>query len=110
MKVVGAMPRMKPQVDCITTHQTVRLPGLIDVHVHAREPGGEHKETFETCSRAALAGGVTTILCMPNTNPPITSLKHFKLAQKVHPALYTEVHVLRNVLHGCIVSYNVATI
>lgn len=83
LKKVGGMPPLKPHVDCITTHQTVRLPGLIDVHVHAREPGGEHKETFTTCTRAALAGGVTTVLCMPNTNPAITSLKHFKLASKV---------------------------
>jgi len=48
------------------------LPGLIDVHVHLREPGGEHKENFYTGTCAALAGGVTTVLAMPNTNPPIT--------------------------------------
>eukprot|EP00117_Sycon_ciliatum_P043686 scpid5446/ scgid31602/ CAD protein; Glutamine-dependent carbamoyl-phosphate synthase; Aspartate carbamoyltransferase; Dihydroorotase len=83
LKRVGGVPLMKPHVDCITTHHTVRLPGLIDVHVHAREPGGEHKETFESCSRAALAGGVTTMLCMPNTNPPLTNLKHFKMAHKL---------------------------
>ncbi|MBN1121963.1 MAG: dihydroorotase family protein [Anaerolineae bacterium] len=48
------------------------LPGLIDAHVHLREPGGEHKEDFHTGTCAALAGGVTTVLAMPNTNPPIT--------------------------------------
>ncbi len=48
------------------------LPGLIDVHVHLREPGGEHKEDFHSGTCAALAGGVTTVLAMPNTNPPIT--------------------------------------
>lgn len=47
------------------------VPGLIDVHVHLREPGFEHKETIETGSRAAARGGFTTICCMPNTNPPI---------------------------------------
>ncbi len=47
------------------------LPGLIDIHVHLREPGGEHKETIETGSRAAVKGGFTTIMCMPNTNPVI---------------------------------------
>jgi len=48
------------------------LPGLIDVHVHLREPGGEHKEDFTSGTRAALAGGVTTVLAMPNTDPPLT--------------------------------------
>lgn len=52
---------------------TVKLPGLIDVHVHLREPGGEHKETYATGTAAALAGGVTCVLDMPNTNPPTIS-------------------------------------
>ncbi len=47
----------------------VVVPGLIDMHVHLREPGFEHKEDIETGSRAAVAGGFTTIACMPNTNP-----------------------------------------
>jgi len=46
-------------------------PGLIDVHVHLREPGGEHKETIATGARAAVAGGFTSICAMPNTQPPI---------------------------------------
>jgi dihydroorotase-like cyclic amidohydrolase len=49
----------------------LRLPGLIDVHVHLREPGGEHKEDISTGSAAALAGGVTMVLDMPNTYPPL---------------------------------------
>ena len=44
-------------------------PGLIDMHVHLREPGFEHAETIETGGRAAAAGGFTTICCMPNTSP-----------------------------------------
>jgi dihydroorotase len=44
-------------------------PGFIDMHVHLREPGMEHAETIETGSRAAAAGGFTTICCMPNTKP-----------------------------------------
>ena len=47
----------------------VVAPGLIDMHVHLREPGAEHKETIETGARAAAAGGFTTILAMPNTDP-----------------------------------------
>ena len=49
----------------------LRLPGLIDVHVHLREPGGEHKENITSGTAAALAGGVTLVLDMPNTYPPI---------------------------------------
>jgi dihydroorotase len=46
-------------------------PGLIDMHVHLREPGREEDETIETGTAAALAGGFTSIACMPNTEPPI---------------------------------------
>ncbi len=45
------------------------LPGLIDMHVHLREPGFEYKEDIASGSRAAAAGGITTVVCMPNTNP-----------------------------------------
>ena len=57
-----------PAYDC-----TDRLiaPGWMDMHVHFREPGYEHKETIETGARAAAAGGFTTVACMPNTDPPI---------------------------------------
>ena len=61
----------------------MRLPGLIDVHVHLRQPGGEHKEDFNTGTAAALAGGVTMVLCMPNTKPAITDLVAFQLAHEV---------------------------
>jgi len=50
----------------------IRIPGLIDPHVHVREPGGTHKEDWSTGTSAALAGGFTTILAMPNTRPPVT--------------------------------------
>jgi len=46
------------------------VPGLIDLHVHLREPGQEYKETVETGARAAVAGGFTAVCAMPNTNPP----------------------------------------
>lgn len=49
--------------------------GLIDVHVHLREPGFEHKETIETGAKAAARGGFTTICCMPNTRPSIDSVE-----------------------------------
>jgi dihydroorotase len=47
----------------------VAAPGLVDIHVHFREPGQTHKETIETGSRAAAAGGFTSVVCMPNTSP-----------------------------------------
>ncbi len=50
----------------------LKLPGLIDPHVHVREPGATHKEDWHSVTGAALAGGVTLILAMPNTQPPIT--------------------------------------
>ncbi|PSQ80213.1 MAG: dihydroorotase, partial [Bacteroidetes bacterium QS_8_68_15] len=46
-------------------------PGWMDMHVHLREPGFEHKETIETGTRAAAAGGFTAVACMPNTDPPL---------------------------------------
>jgi carbamoyl-phosphate synthase/aspartate carbamoyltransferase/dihydroorotase len=50
----------------------MRIPGIIDPHVHMREPGGEHKEDWDSGTSAALAGGVTMVLAMPNTKPPVT--------------------------------------
>ena len=58
-----------------------RLPGLIDVHVHLRTPGGEHKEDYASGTAAALAGGVTCVLDMPNTNPPTTTVDLIKAKQ-----------------------------
>lgn len=62
----------------------IKLPGLADVHVHLREPGATHKEDFETGTRAAVAGGYTQILDMPNNNPPTTGPK--ALNQKINLA------------------------
>ncbi len=59
------------------------LPGLIDAHVHFREPGASQKEDWFTGSSAAAAGGVTTVLDMPNTNPPTTTLKLLKEKRKL---------------------------
>ena len=57
------------------------LPGLIDVHTHLRVPGGEHKEDFASGTAAALAGGVTMVLAMPNTNPPLTTPEALAVAR-----------------------------
>ena len=54
------------EIDCTGLYI---MPGMIDIHCHLREPGGEHKETIETGSKSAVKGGFTTICPMPNTNP-----------------------------------------
>jgi carbamoyl-phosphate synthase/aspartate carbamoyltransferase/dihydroorotase len=58
----------------------IRLPGLIDPHVHVREPGQTQKEDWDSATQAALAGGVTMILAMPNTKPPIFDAATLDLA------------------------------
>lgn len=58
----------------------IKLPGLIDVHVHLREPGAVHKEDYDSGTAAALAGGVTALLAMPNTQPPVTDHASLVLA------------------------------
>ncbi len=58
----------------------LQLPGLIDPHVHLREPGGTHKEDWDSGTAAALAGGFTTVLAMPNTRPPVTDEASLELA------------------------------
>src|SRR5258708_20749616 len=58
------------------------LPGLIDCHVHLREPGALHKEDFSTGTAAALAGGITTVLAMPNTSPPLVDSSSLTLAEE----------------------------
>lgn len=58
-----------PSAEKIDASDLVVCPGFIDMHVHLREPGYEHKETIASGSLAAAKGGFTTILCMPNTSP-----------------------------------------
>jgi dihydroorotase len=69
---VGAGLSTPPNARIVSADGLLVLPGLIDPHVHLREPGGEHKEDFLSGTRAALAGGFTTVLAMPNTSPPLT--------------------------------------
>ncbi len=62
----GAAKKRARQIDA---RGLIACPGLVDIHVHFREPGQTHKETIGTGSRAAAAGGFTTVVCMPNTSP-----------------------------------------
>ena len=65
------MLRPMARIGSSTRREKLFRPGLIDMHVHLREPGREEDETIATGTAAALAGGFTSIACMPNTEPPI---------------------------------------
>lgn len=68
-------------------------PGLVDVHVHLREPGFEHKETIQTGTLAAARGGVTTVCAMPNLNPvPDTVKTYAKVQDKIKSDAVVHVH------------------
>ena len=66
---VSQLSTLNIQPDEIDARNLIVCPGLIDMHVHLREPGFSHKETIESGARAAAAGGFSTVVCMPNTSP-----------------------------------------
>lgn len=71
-KILSVGPGLKAHADRIIDGSGLAaLPGLFDMHVHFRDPGQTHKEDLHTGCAAALAGGVTGVLCMPNTAPPM---------------------------------------
>ncbi|KAF0292102.1 CAD protein [Amphibalanus amphitrite] len=78
----GKAPVINTGIDCISSRRIVRLPGMIDVHVHLRDPGQTHKEDFASGSAAALAGGVTMVMAMPNTKPAIIDRDSFQMAKE----------------------------
>ncbi|SNB77717.1 dihydroorotase [Arboricoccus pini] len=70
---IGPLETMPPARERIDARGLHVLPGAIDVHVHFREPGFAHKETWTSATQAAAVGGVTTVFDMPNTRPPTAS-------------------------------------
>ena len=68
---VGASLSSDPSFEVLDLNHKIIAPGFIDMHVHLREPGFEHKETIKTGCASAAAGGFTAVCCMPNTNPTI---------------------------------------
>ncbi|MEM9015908.1 MAG: dihydroorotase [Verrucomicrobiota bacterium] len=73
IEAVGVDLKPSESVEEIDCAGCVLVPGMFDLHVHAREPGFEHKETIETCAEAAMSGGVTGVVLMPDTMPPVDS-------------------------------------
>src|SRR4051794_34687516 len=69
-RIAGVAPNLSaPQAEVFDAGGMIVAPGFVDIHVHLREPGFEHAETIESGSRAAAAGGFTSVCCMPNTKP-----------------------------------------
>ena len=78
-KIVKIAPRIDVEgVQVIDATGLVVAPGLVDIHVHFREPGQTHKEDIHTGALAAAAGGFTTVVMMANTNPTISDVETLK--------------------------------
>lgn len=81
---IAAITTKKPKADQeIDAKNNYVLPGIIDPHVHFRDPGLTHKEDFFTGSISAAAGGITTVLDMPNTNPPTITAELLKEKKQI---------------------------
>jgi dihydroorotase/allantoinase len=76
---VGRSDRLPDADRVLDAEGNVLVPGIVDCHIHNREPGLEYKEDWESATRAAAAGGVTTVVGMPNTDPVIDRPEHLEL-------------------------------
>ena len=76
------------------------VPGLMDMHVHLREPGREDKETIETGCAAAMAGGFTAVACMPNTTPAIDTQEVVRFIKKKAENLLVDVYPVAAITKG----------
>jgi dihydroorotase len=87
--------------DIVDARDCIVAPGFVDLHVHLREPGFEHKETIATGTAAAAAGGFTTICCMPNTRPALDSVDVLHdLAERVKRDALVRVHPIAAITVG----------
>lgn len=84
-------------IDC---KDKVIVPGLMDMHTHLREPGQEYKETIETGTAAAMAGGFTAVACMANTNPIIDNRGQVEFIKKKAKDFLVDVHPIGAVTKG----------
>jgi dihydroorotase len=85
------------KVDC---RGKLIVPGLLDMHVHLREPGQEDKETIVSGCRAAMAGGFTGVACMPNTHPPLDNRGQIEYVKKQAQGLLVDVYPIGAVSKG----------
>ncbi len=95
------VPKSPANARVIEADRAVLAPGLVDVHVHLREPGQASKETIASGARAAAAGGFTDVLCMPNTRPVIDSLAWVEwVLTRAREAGHCRVHPIAAVTMG----------
>lgn len=94
---IGAALDAKDQEKLFDAEGSYLSGGWMDMHVHLREPGQEHKETIETGCAAAAFGGFTEVACMPNTNPPIHTRDVVEFIKKKAEQLPVDVHPI-----GCV--------
>lgn len=79
----------------------VLCPGLVDIQVHFREPGQEHKETLATGSKSAVAGGITTVVCQPNTKPTLDSVPMIdSLKARAKETAYNHIRAYASISRG----------
>jgi dihydroorotase len=95
----GGVPDSIQTIDC---NGHILAPGLIDMRVHLGEPGEEHKDTIASATAAAAAGGITTLICLPNTNPPIddVSLIEF-MARRAREKGLVKIYPYAAITRGC---------
>lgn len=91
---------LKQATKVIDATNLVVAPGLVDIHVHFRDPGFTHKETLETGASAAAAGGYTSVICMANTTPSIDNVETFREVQDRADKLKVNVYQAANVTMG----------
>ncbi len=94
--VIARLGDSVPMEDCdeiLSAEGCIVAPGLVDGHVHFRDPGYEYKEDIETGAEAAKRGGFTTVIMMANTNPPISTPEHLK--ENLEKGKKTGIHVLQ---------------
>lgn len=84
LKIAGVARSIEADADeVIDAADRIVMPGVVDMHVHLREPGREDKETVSTGTRAALKGGITSVLAMPNTQPAIDCVKNIRVLKDI---------------------------
>ena len=90
-----------PADTIIEARDKIVMPGIVDMHVHLREPGREDKETVATATKAALRGGVSSILAMPNTQPAIDCIENVQLLKGIiHNTAKVNVFICATITRG----------